>query len=89
MAAYAAFALLAYATLGDAVIPTCLEGYGKDWTVEAFLVSEDGLGLDVALYSLTFRKIRQAHVASNGEGCDKALDPRNGFGWDWGVDFCH
>ncbi|GAC1352948.1 MAG: hypothetical protein NVSMB1_21110 [Polyangiales bacterium] len=46
-------------------------------------------GLDLTLLNLTFRDIKQGHVSTNGEGCDKILDPRNGMVWaGGGIDPC-
>jgi hypothetical protein len=53
-----------------------------------FVGARSWLGLDVSLFGLTFRHVRNAHVSSNGEGCERALDPRSGFTWEPGVEFC-
>lgn len=63
------------------------DAHGGDGAI-TFVGARSWLGLDVSLFSLTFRRIRNAHVSSNGEGCDRALDPRSGFSWDYGVEFC-
>ncbi len=62
--------------------------HGGDGAI-TFVGGRTWLGLDVALWSIAFHDIQQAHVSANGEGCEKALDPRAAFGWEFGVDFCH
>jgi hypothetical protein len=62
--------------------------HGGDGAI-TFVGARTWLGLDVALWSIAFHEIQQSHVSTNGEGCDKALDPRAAFSWEFGVDFCH
>ena len=42
---------------------------GRDWTVEAFLVSEDGLDLDVARDTQTREAILRAISPASASGC--------------------
>jgi hypothetical protein len=62
--------------------------HGGDGAI-TFVGARTWLGLDVALWSIAFHEILQSHVSANGEGCEKALDPRAAFAWEFGVDFCH
>jgi hypothetical protein len=46
-----------------------------------FVGSKSWQALDVNFSGVSFRHLQQAHFSSNGDGCDKALDPRHGIGW--------
>lgn len=46
-----------------------------------FVGSKSWQALDVNFSFVTFKQISQAHFSSNGDGCDKALDPRHGITW--------
>jgi hypothetical protein len=63
------------------------EEHGSDAAV-TFVGDKSWQGLDVHFSSVTFRNLQQAHFSSNGEGCNKALDPRNGMVWAGAVNPC-
>jgi hypothetical protein len=56
------------------------EEHGGDAAV-TFVGAKSWQGLDVTFSGVTFRQIAQAHFSSNGDGCDKALDPKYGMTW--------
>ncbi len=56
------------------------EEHGGDAAV-TFMGEKSWQALDVSFSAVTFRAIHQAHFSSNGDGCDKALDPRFGIVW--------
>lgn len=56
------------------------EEHGGDAAV-TFVGDKSWQALDVTFSGVTFRYLRQAHFSSNGDGCDKALDPRHGIAW--------
>lgn len=53
-----------------------------------FIGQKTWQGLDVTFAAVTFRSIQQAHFSSNGDGCDKALDPRHGIVWAGMIEPC-
>jgi len=56
------------------------EEHGSDAAV-TFVGSKSWQALDVSFSAVIFRYLQQAHFSSNGDGCNKALDPRYGIGW--------
>ena len=62
------------------------EEHGGDAAV-TFVGSKSWQALDVHFSGVQFRSLQQAHFSSNGDGCDKALDPRFGIAWT-GVEPC-
>ncbi|MGZ3449830.1 MAG: hypothetical protein ACXVEF_09540 [Polyangiales bacterium] len=56
------------------------EEHGGDAAV-TFVGSKSWQALDVSFSAVRFRQITQAHFSSNGDGCDKALDPKYGIAW--------
>lgn len=62
------------------------EEHNSDAAV-TFVGSKSWQALDVNFSGVQFRYLQQAHFSSNGDGCDKALDPRHGISWA-GVEPC-
>ena len=56
------------------------EEHGGDAAV-TFVGQKSWQALDVTFLGVTFKGIAQAHFSSNGDGCNKALDPRHGMVW--------
>jgi hypothetical protein len=56
------------------------EEHGGDAAV-TFVGNKSWQGLDVNFGNVRFHQIAQAHFSSNGDGCDKALDPKHGIQW--------
>jgi hypothetical protein len=56
------------------------EEHNSDAAV-TFVGSKSWQALDVFFSAVTFRYLQQAHFSSNGDGCDKALDPKYGMAW--------
>jgi hypothetical protein len=63
------------------------EEHGSDAAV-TFVGSKSWQALDVYFGGVIFRNLQQAHFSSNGDGCDKALDPKNGIGWASAAEPC-
>ena len=63
------------------------EEHGGDAAI-TFVGSRSWEGLDVTLLFITFQSCAQAQLSSNGEGCNKGLDPRNGMVFGGGVEPC-
>jgi hypothetical protein len=63
------------------------EEHGGDGAV-TILGSKTLRMLDLTLSALSFAGIGQAHVSSNGDGCDMVLDPKNGMVFVMGVEPC-
>ncbi len=56
------------------------EEHGGDAAV-TFVGSKSWQAHDVHFAGVTFKSIQQAHFSSNGDGCNKALDPKYGIVW--------
>ena len=56
------------------------EEHNSDAAV-TFVGTKSWQALDVNFSAVQFRYLQQAHFSSNGDGCDKALDPKMGIGW--------
>lgn len=70
-----------HARVWDSIIEYAgAEEHGGDAAV-TFVGDKSWQALDVSFSLVTFRHIRQAHFSSNGDGCDKALDPKFGIVW--------
>jgi hypothetical protein len=76
------------ASVTDSIIEYAgAEEHGSDAAV-TFVGSKSWQALDVHFASVTFRQIAQAHFSSNGDGCNKALDPRYGIVWAGMIEPC-
>jgi len=56
------------------------EEHGGDAAI-TFVGAKSWEALDVTVSAVSFRHIAQAHFSSNGNGCNKALDPKYGIMW--------
>lgn len=63
------------------------EEHSSDAAV-TFVGSKSWQALDVHFAAVRFRNLKQAHFSSNGDGCDKALDPRHGIAWAGMIEPC-
>ena len=63
------------------------EDHGGDGAI-TFVGKKPWQALDVGVFGDTFRNNLQAHVSDNGEGCVKAIDPKNGNGFAGSVEPC-
>lgn len=63
------------------------EEHGSDAAV-TFVGSKSWQALDVHFAGVSFRHLQQAHFSSNGDGCNKALDPKHAIGWAGLIDPC-
>lgn len=56
------------------------EEHSSDAAV-TFVGTKSWQALDVNFSAVAFRFLQQAHFSSNGDGCEKALDPKHGISW--------
>ena len=63
------------------------EDHGGDGAV-TFVGKKSWQSLDVGIFGDTFRDNLQAHLSDNGEGCIKAIDPKNANGFAGNVEPC-
>ena len=64
-----------------------MEDHGGDGAI-TFVGKKTWQGLDVGIFGVQFKSLKQAHISDNGEGCNKALDPQNGIVFTGGVEPC-
>jgi hypothetical protein len=64
-----------------------MEEHGGDGAI-TFVGKRSWQALDVGIFGVQFKSLKQAHISDNGEGCNKALDPRNGIAFTGGVEPC-
>ncbi len=63
------------------------EEHGGDGAIT--LVGSKSLKVtDLSLFGITFKAVAQAHVSTNGDGCEQVLDPRTGHVFWAGVEAC-
>ena len=65
-----------------------MEDHGGDGAI-TFVGKRTWQALDVGIFGVQFKSLKQAHISDNGEGCNKALDPANGLVFTGGVEPCH